>query len=83
MTLQELHASSVQRVLIKNGYLAPKIIYHIEIFFYWESFIIQGENRYNAVTWTAEKFSCHEGSVYRIVKKISELKKSLENENSS
>ena len=78
MDLQQLYNSPVQKVLLKNGYLYPKLITHVEIYFYWDALIVRGENRLEAVLCTSDKFKMHETTIYRIIKKIGELKKELD-----
>lgn len=78
MTLQELRSSHTQKALVKGGYLYPKLLTHIEIYYYWESLIIRGENRLESVMSTADKFKMHETSIYKIIKKVGDLKKELD-----
>ena len=73
MTLHELQQSQIHRVLLRSGYSYPKLINHIELYFYYNSLIVRGENIAEAATWTADKFNYHEATVRKIVKKIKSL----------
>ena len=79
MKLLELQKSKEHKILMRNGFMYPKLNRYIEIYFYLQAKIKSGEKKTDAITWTAEQFGIKsDKTIYEIIKKIEQLNKELE-----
>lgn len=78
MKLVELQKSKEHKILLRNGFLYPKINFYIEIYFYLQTQMLNAGKKSVAITWTAEHFNISERMIYEIIKKIETLNKELE-----